>query len=248
MLGFHMRDKMPAEEVLGRASSNEPLLVIDNNVVDLSGFMECHPGGVAVLLANLGRDASADFRHVPAHSRGGVARKIAQLTVAEADFVSGTPQWESFGKLLDHVRLMRNAFEIQSDSTREPISELVYVGQLYGQFVDDHVRSFLDALSKMADSDTAPQVQKVLDQLFACTVTRVGRLVSAKELSLACILAQCMMKRCSALLDTVLAIGVSAARSLRSCPPEGGFLGHIQKVQSVLIEWIGEEYARSKDD
>ncbi|MFC3456313.1 cytochrome b5-like heme/steroid binding domain-containing protein [Amycolatopsis speibonae] len=247
MVGFHMRDKMPVEEVLSRASCTNPILMIDNNVVDLSGFIEHHPGGVAVLLANLGRDASADFQHVPAHSRGGVARKIVQLTVAEADFVSGSRQWGSFGNLLDHVRLMRNAFEVQSDSAREPISELVYVGQLYSQLVADHIRSFLDALSQMADIGTCPQAQKMLDQLFARALARVEYLVNKNDFPLACVIAQHMRKRCSTLLGNMLEIGVSAMGSLRSCPAVDGLPGHVQKMQSTLIEWISEEYARDND-
>ncbi|USX55499.1 cytochrome b5-like heme/steroid binding domain-containing protein [Lentzea sp. HUAS12] len=44
-------------------------MVLDGRVLDLSGFLEHHPGGPSVLLASLGRNMSAGFYRVPDHAR-----------------------------------------------------------------------------------------------------------------------------------------------------------------------------------
>src|SRR4051794_16514092 len=79
-MGPHM-EKMREEYVFKHAGIATPFVVLDDRVLDLSEFLERHPGGSAVLLANLGRDVTADFRHVLAHAHRGVLRTADTLAV-----------------------------------------------------------------------------------------------------------------------------------------------------------------------
>lgn len=56
--------KFTRTELENRNSKSDAVIIIDNVVYDVTAFMEEHPGGVEVLLANAGKDASECFHRV----------------------------------------------------------------------------------------------------------------------------------------------------------------------------------------
>ncbi len=230
------------EYVLKRASTLSPLVVLDGQVVDLSGFLEHHPGGAAVLLANLGRDVSADFHHVTAHARLSVIRKVGQKVIAEVDRAAIPLAREDFGRLLDYVRLVLNSFEAQFDPERDPVRDLVYVGQLYCHFVGDHLRSFLSTLSALTGLEVDSKVLRHLDQIFELAPSRVEEVIVAANKSAAAVLSRRMQVRCIALLNDLLVIGADAVGMLRVTGNETILSTQLGRALSVVTEWTREEY------
>ncbi|XP_045493900.1 cytochrome b5-like [Colias croceus] len=52
------------KEISSRNSKNDAVVIIDNQVYDLTPFLDDHPGGHEVLLNVVGKDASEDFEDV----------------------------------------------------------------------------------------------------------------------------------------------------------------------------------------
>ncbi|KAI0422212.1 mitochondrial cytochrome-like protein b2 [Xylaria grammica] len=80
------------EEILAHKSLDDPWLVVDGVVYDLSEFAPEHPGGVSVLLQHAGRDATAAYLevHSPSLVRTSLpeSRKIGVL-----DMATVTEEW-----------------------------------------------------------------------------------------------------------------------------------------------------------
>lgn len=234
----HIRE----ECVRAQASTSVPLVILDGRVLDLSGFMEHHPGGPFVLLANLGRDVSADFHHVTAHARAAVARKLDRQVVAEVDHLAVPPAMKDFAKLVDYARLLLNSFSAQFDPTRDPISDVFYVGQLYSHFVGDHLISLLNTLSETADLSADPTVLRRLRLVFEAVPGRVEKVVLAADAPAAAALSRQIQHRCTTLLDELLRIGSEALGELRNTEVHKIAPCHANKMIHLVNEWIREEH------
>jgi len=230
---------LPTEEVLEESSSSRPLVMLDDRVVDLTDFLQKHPGGPAVLLANLGRDVSADFHHVTAHHRPGVALKIRQLVVADVDSVLLPAEWAPVGELLDYTRLVRNSFEVQLNFERDPIHDLVYVGQSYRNLLDDHIRAFLGGFSALAGRDVDPVWLRRLGELSVEIEARIEDVLVSLDPILAASMSRQTRQCCVALLDDLLTCGAAAVRALRQHGPEMTTpIPYAGDALLVLTKWI----------
>jgi len=230
---------LPTEDVLEKSSSSRPLVMLDDRVVDLTDFLQKHPGGLAVLLANLGRDVSADFHHVPAHGRPGVAFKVRQLVVSDVDSVSLPAEWAPLGELLDYARLLRNSFEVQINSERDPIHDLVYLGQSYRHLLDDHVRAFLRGFSALAGRDVDPMWLRRLDELSVEIEARIEGVLVRVDSAFAASLSKQVRQCCVALLNDLLTSGATAMRALRRHGPKmAAPTPYAEEALLVLTKWI----------
>ena len=57
-------ERFTKKQISVRNNAKDAVVIIDNVVYDLTGFLDEHPGGHEVLLAAAGRDASEDFDDV----------------------------------------------------------------------------------------------------------------------------------------------------------------------------------------
>ncbi|KJK33678.1 hypothetical protein UK23_45185 [Lentzea aerocolonigenes] len=217
-------------------------MVLDGRVLDLSGFLEHHPGGTSVLLANLGRDVSADFHHVTAHARAAVTRKLDRQAVAEVAPLTIPPAAKDFARFVDHVRLLLNSFDVQADPARDPIPDLFYVGQLYSHFVGDHLVSLLDTLAETVGVPVEPAASQRLRRVFEAVPGRVEAVVVAADAPAATELSRQMQQRCRVLLDDLLRIGSEALGELRGANVHQITSCHATKMMCLANEWISEEY------
>ncbi|MET0133903.1 MAG: cytochrome b5-like heme/steroid binding domain-containing protein [Kibdelosporangium sp.] len=229
------------EFVLERADPSNPLVILDGKVVDLSDFLERHPGGPAVMLANLGRDVSADFHHVPAHSRHGVVQTVGKRVVAEVDRAVAAPATEVVRLLLGYIRLVLNSFATQLDAERDATRNLVYVGQLYCHLVGDHLRSFLNALDELLGTQTDPEITEALDRIFEVAPALVEEVIISADDLTAVDLAAHMQERCIALLRDLLSIGADAVGALRATEHENSFSPHLEKAVAAIKGWTHGE-------
>ncbi|WP_424186668.1 cytochrome b5-like heme/steroid binding domain-containing protein [Actinokineospora sp. G85] len=240
------QNAMPMENVLEKSDTSCPLIVVDHHVLDLTDFLRWHPGGAAVLLANLGRDASADFHHVSAHARSGVRQKLRQLAVAEVDSVPLPAAWTRLGELLDHVRLVRNSFAVQLSVGREPVHDLIYLGQSYQHLLDDHLRVFIDGFSALLGRTADPASLRRLDELSTNAQDRVEDTVAKADAAAAAVFAQWIQQHCTALLDDVIACGSAAVRALRASSAESA--GRVEEAVSAIETWVqGNDEAKLND-
>ncbi|MCG8919739.1 cytochrome b5 domain-containing protein [Actinokineospora sp. PR83] len=233
------RDALSMENVLEKSDTSCPLIVVDHHVLDLTDFLRRHPGGEAVLLANLGRDASADFHHVSAHARPGVRQKLRQLAVAEVDSVPLPAAWAPLGELVDHVRLVRNSFAVQLSVGRDPVHDLVYLGQSYRHLLDDHLRVFIDGFSALLGRTADPASLRRLDELSTSAQARVEATVAKADATATAAFAQWVQQHCTALLDDVIACGSAAVRALRTSCTEPA--DHVEEAMSVIENWVHED-------
>jgi hypothetical protein len=224
------------EDVLERSDNSCALMVVDHQVVDLTDFLRWHPGGLAVLLANLGRNASADFHHVSAHARPGVRQKLQRLVVAEVDSIRLPEEWVPLGELLDYIRLVRNSFAVQLSVERDPIHDLIYLGQSYRHLLDDHVRAFLDGFSALLGRAADPVLLRRLDELSIDVQARIEDSLAKADAAVAVSCSQWMRQHCVILLDDVLACSSSAVRALRTSCVETERL--VEEAISVIEDWI----------
>ncbi|WP_434444114.1 cytochrome b5-like heme/steroid binding domain-containing protein [Lentzea sp. E54] len=227
---------MSIEDVLERSDESCPLMVVDHQVVDLTEFLRWHPGGLAVLLANLGRNASADFHHVPAHARPGVRQKLRQLVVAEVDSVPLPEAWVPLGQLLDYVRLVRNSFAVQHSAERDPVHDLVYFGQSCRHLLDDHLRAFLDGFSALLGRTADPVLLRRLDELSIDVQGWIEDSLAKGDPTVVASRAQSIRQHCVTVLDEVLACGSAAVRALRTSCAETARL--VEETLSVIENWI----------
>lgn len=230
------------ESVRAQASTSVPLVVLDGRVLDLSDFLEHHPGGPSVLLANIGRDVSADFHHVTAHARAAVTRKLDQQAIAEVSPLTIPPAAKDFARLVDYVRLLLNSFDAQADPARDPISDVFYVGQLYSHFVGDHLVSLMNTLAETADVPVDPAVSQRLRRVFEAVPGRVEEVVVAADAPTAIELSGQMQQRCRALLDDLLRIGSEALGELRDAKVHQITSCRATKMMCLANEWISEEH------
>ncbi|XP_026758279.1 cytochrome b5 [Galleria mellonella] len=56
--------KFTRKEIAERNNKNDAVFIIDNNVFDVTKFLDEHPGGHEVLLGVAGKDATEDFNDV----------------------------------------------------------------------------------------------------------------------------------------------------------------------------------------
>ncbi|GAA5931973.1 cytochrome b5-like heme/steroid binding domain-containing protein [Sporobolomyces koalae] len=56
-----MSKAISASEVANHKSSDSAWVIIENNVYDVTEFLDTHPGGAKVLLKNCGQDATENF-------------------------------------------------------------------------------------------------------------------------------------------------------------------------------------------
>ncbi|KOV83944.1 hypothetical protein ADL03_18955 [Nocardia sp. NRRL S-836] len=225
-----------------QASTSVPLVVLDGRVLDLSNFLEHHPGGVAVLLANLGRDVSADFHHVTAHARAAVTRKLDQQAIAEVAPLTIPPSAKDFARFVDYVRLLLNSFDVQADPARDPVSDVFYVGQLYSHFVGDHLVSLLTMLAETTGVPVEPAALQRLRQVFEAVPGRVEAVVVEADAPTAAALSRQLQQRCRALLDDLLRIGSEALGELRDVNVHRITSCHATKMMCLANEWISEEH------
>ncbi|RDI31772.1 cytochrome b5-like protein [Lentzea flaviverrucosa] len=237
---------MSMEDVLEKSDKSCPLIVVDNQVVDLSEFLRWHPGGLAVLLANLGRDASADFHHVSAHARPGVRKKLRQLVVAEIDDVPLPEAWISLAELLDYVRLVRNSFAVQFDTERNPVHDLIYLGQSCCHMLDDHVRALLLRFSALLDRTADPVLLQQLDNLSTDAQALVEVSLAKADAITAASHARWIQQHCVTLLDDVLACSTAAARALRTSRAETAH--HVEQAISLIEHWIHNTTEAMRND
>ncbi|CAH0724450.1 unnamed protein product, partial [Brenthis ino] len=81
------------KEIEERNRAENAAIIIDNNVYDVSKFLEDHPGGIEVLLNNAGKDASRCFHDVGHSEDAKLWRKEFKIgEVVEAD------RWEVISK------------------------------------------------------------------------------------------------------------------------------------------------------
>ncbi|XP_047077232.1 cytochrome B5-like [Lolium rigidum] len=71
------------EEVRPHADRKDCWLIINGKVYDVTAFMEEHPGGDEVLLACIGKDATADYENI-GHSES-AKEQMAQYCIGEFD-------------------------------------------------------------------------------------------------------------------------------------------------------------------
>jgi hypothetical protein len=161
-------------EIVDRVRSGARLVVVDDRVLDIAGFLDRHPGGAAVLRTHLGRNASADFHHVPAHQRSAVHRALSRMTVARLDAGTAHPVPSAHVALLDHLRLVGNSFEVSGGQARPPELELVYLAQSFTHLIGSQVDLFATALAGIdagvppADRlGTVHSVRHVVEAVFA---------------------------------------------------------------------------------
>ncbi len=141
----------------------EKWIKVGSLVVDLGPFLEAHPGGPRTLLMNVGRDATTDFEHVPAHTRESVTRKLAQLAVGQSAPLPADaqgPKHDAWRRLIDHILLVRNGLMMQLDDNDDLQAMLVNCGQSYSQLVEDHVPSFCRALGGFTPSLTPVEFEE----------------------------------------------------------------------------------------
>ena len=237
---------MLMEDVIERSDNSCPLIVVDHQVVDLTDFMRWHPGGLAVLLANLGRNASADFHHVSAHARSGVRQKLRQLVIAEVDSVPLPEAWVPLGELLDHVRLVRNSFAVQLSVERDPVRDLVYLGQSCRHLLDDHVCAFLDGFSALLGRTADPMLLRRLDELSIDIQARIEDSLAKADATVAASCAQWIRQHCVILLNDVLACSSAAVRALRTSCAETAH--RVEEAMSVIENWIHKGYEAKLND
>lgn len=218
------------------------MVILDERVIDLSGFLEYHPGGMAVLIANLGRDVSADFHHVTAHTRHAVTRKLSRHVVAEVDRAVISPAWIAFPRLLDYMRIVLNSFEAQCDPERDPVTDLVYVGQLYCHFVGDHLCSFMNTLSEMTSLPVDPRALWRLQQISEATPKQVAQVLACADKSTAAALSTRMQRNCTMLLKDLLGAGVGAIAASRAGDDHNSFIACTDETLLAISRWISEEY------
>ncbi|MEU7476887.1 cytochrome b5-like heme/steroid binding domain-containing protein [Lentzea sp. NPDC042327] len=234
------------EDVLERSGMSCPLIVVDTQVLDVSEFLRWHPGGEAVLLANLGRDASVDFHHVSAHARPGVRHKVRQLAVAEVDDVPPPTAWAPLGELLDHIRLVRNSFAVQHSAGRNPVHDLIYLGQSYRHLLDDHLRTFVQGFSALLGRTADPAMLRRLDELSADAQARVEESLAKADTTATASLAQWIQQHCVVLLDDLIVRTSVAVRALRtSCTESADRVG---EVMSVIEDWVYNDDEVELDD
>jgi hypothetical protein len=145
-------------------------VVIDGVVVDVSGFLDAHPGGAMILMANLGQDATEDFGHVAAHSRPAVRRRLEAMAVGRLR-ATRDRRWDA---LISQVCLIRNAFWC---AALTPSARVLYVGHAYAQLRERHVallrtgfREFLGEAGSEADAvPVDPETPRVLPDVFAAS-------------------------------------------------------------------------------
>ena len=137
-----------AAVALPSSGTNDCFIIVDGRIIDVSRLIHNHPGGHAVLLAHLGRDASADFHSVSAHVRPGVVRRLNDLTVGCAAAVSAS-RWSEFA---DYLILIRNAFGVQSFGAEgRPVAlQNAYTVQTLAHLVGDHLPAFRQRLQAIA--------------------------------------------------------------------------------------------------
>ncbi|SDP88797.1 Cytochrome b5-like Heme/Steroid binding domain-containing protein [Lentzea jiangxiensis] len=237
---------MSMEDVFERSDTSCPLVVVDAQVLDLTEFLRAHPGGSAVLLANLGRNASADFHHVSAHARPGVRRKLQQLAVAEVDTVPLPTAWVSLGELFDHVRLVRNSFAVQLSPERDPVQDLIYLGQSYHHLLDDHLRAFVEGFSALLGRTADPALLRRLDELSSDAQSRVEDSLAKSDASATASLARWVQQHCIVLLDDSVARTSAAVRALRTSCIESA--ARVEEIMSVIEAWINKSDEAKRDD
>lgn len=235
-------ERVRQEDVVKGASISSPLVILDDQVLDLSGFLDHHPGGPAVLLANLGRDVSADFHHVTAHARRGVLRKVSRQVVADVDYAAGSPARKKCTGLLDHMRLVLNSFDAQSDPERDPLHELVFVGQLYSHLAGDHLPSFLRTLSGLAGKKADAKALWQLGRIYEVTPNRVEEMLDAADGPATAALAKRIRESCAGLLTGLLVLGADALGALRVTGAENSFSILLEKAVNLIKEWARDEY------
>ncbi len=234
-------DQIREEFVLKYASFSKPYVILNDQVLDLSDFMDRHPGGSAVLLANLGRDVTADFWHVPAHALHGALRRVDKLAVAAVDRTAA-PTRSDVGRLLDYLRLVLNSFLVIQDPRRDPLADVVYVGQVYCQVVGDHLPAFLQMISELAPPDVETLTPGRLERINEITLSRVEKILESTDRSAAAALSRQMREHCAELVNHLLAVVVDAAVMSLAAGDETGFPTGLEKALLAAQEWTREEH------
>ena len=141
------RTANPLEENGNPATSaGERWIIVEGRVIDVEKLIKVHPGGHAVLLANLGRDASADFHHVGAHARPAVKERLRELTIGHC----GPRPQSAWVSVADYLVLIRNAFDVQEFDERPSKLQLAYIAQFLAHLVDDHLPAFRRSFCELA--------------------------------------------------------------------------------------------------
>ncbi|WP_190821530.1 cytochrome b5-like heme/steroid binding domain-containing protein [Saccharopolyspora pogona] len=216
-------------------------IVIDDQVLDVTEFIAQHPGGCAVMYANIGRDASRDYHHVSAHHRKSVVRKIEQLGVARIDPHDRAEDSGEWQRLLDYLCLVRNSFAVQRDDTRDPVLELVFSGQSYCHLLDDHLPSFMQTLERIGADPRA--TQPTGSAVFASNVKSVTEgILATGDAATARAILERLRHSVAVLMDTLIRISADATRPGTRDADDSDSLQHAQQAIDHIGQWIGEEH------
>lgn len=143
--------------------------LIEGNILDISGFLDKHPGGREILFSYCGRDATIFFQLIPGHDkiRGSLLQKfkvgfIAGLSFEKKDLEA----WNQWKDLLDYLLKIYAVIRIQFDHTVEARLKWYFNIQTHLHFLFDHFEVILlKILSLLGLEALTEKVQRTLQQV-----------------------------------------------------------------------------------
>jgi cytochrome b involved in lipid metabolism len=229
-------------DVARHRSRDDGWVVLHGRVVDVSEFASRHPGGAEILCASLGRDGSVDFALVAGHDCPSVRRLIATTTVGTLRRSCEREGISSWYEALDYATKMHNALRIQHEHAIAPVTKVIFFGQAYCHFIDEHLAVIVKLLGASAAScaEALGVDARAVGSLFRRTVTefaggdRAGESgVLLDHLGAGCLgLADRIIEACSRVIGEMEA-GLPLTHADR--------LARADEIAGFIREWLGEE-------
>lgn len=143
--------------------------LIEGNILNVSNFLEKHPGGSEILLSYCGRDATAYFQIIPGHEK----IRDSLLKNFKVGFIADLPventaleSWNSWKDLLDYLLKIYAVIRIQFDHPVEARLKWYFNIQTHYHFLFDHLEVVLLKVLSLLDLEVGNEkVQKTLGQI-----------------------------------------------------------------------------------
>ena len=137
------------EEVAKHYKKNDGWIIINQQVYDVTGFIERHPGGTAIISAYLGRDVTKEFFRITAHSHPKIHKLLEKMKIGSLSSQDIDSIFFKYEALIYYLQKVYAILTMQYPKEKEnPTLEFLFLLQAHRLFISDQLQTIAGFLGK----------------------------------------------------------------------------------------------------
>ncbi len=220
-------------------------VVIDGYIYDLTDYLKIHPGGIEIMLAYAGQDASAYFESIPEHTKPRIKKMMNRYLVGIfQEENQDDPAFTAWQQFLDKLIFIRAILVIQYQKLADEKLNTLSAGHAHTHFIQEHLKSIIEALP----ADPASQNEITQQHPWNCLqnmefITRQdlrGEINSEVQAHFDS-LSQFYQEEDLQLVDTLIEFVLNLLLQKRTTDPTT-----VQKSQELISQWMTQHLQNIK--